>query len=464
MRFYRLPVLLLAAAWLSGCAAGEPPAPPLPCLDCNVLLISIDTLRADHLSLYGYERPTSPNLEALAAEAVVFEEMVNNGGGTLPVHMSMLTSLPPRVHNVLPNSDRMLEPERVTLAEQLQAAGLVTAAFTDAGWMRGKFGFSQGFDLYDDEGGRLARILPKALDWLEESKDSRFFLFLHTYDVHSEWKDHPYSCPGEYPERYWPDYDGGFTGCLEGKCASQLFLWFNQQIKSDPEFDLGRHLTAEDLAYEMARYDGCINYVDDKLKILFDRLRELGLWDKTLVAITSDHGEEFLEHGRLLHQNAPFEVMIHVPLVIKFPGGLFGGRRVGHLATTIDLMPTILEVLGIGPNPQILGTSLLPTLTDGRPVRRAAHVYRSIRTPRWKLIEHNDGRWLFDLDADPGETVDVADREPELVARMLAESDREAREDRRLFRQFKEDKPATDEKVELTPEEIDNLRALGYIK
>lgn len=456
-------VLAVAVSLTLACAPPRPEGDGFGCDDCNIVHISVDTLRADHLSLYGYDRPTSPYLETLAADGVVFDQHVNTGGGTLPVHMSMMTSLPPAVHNVLPKNERVLEEERVTLAETLAENGFVTGGFTDGGWMRGKFGFSQGFDSFYDKGGRLEKILPKALEWVETERDQRFYLFLHTYDVHSEWKSHPYSCPEGYSLRYDPDYTGEFDGCIGERCASRLFLWLNEQIIADPEFDVGEYLTEEDLRHQVARYDGCINYVDDKLEVLVRRLRELGLYDRTMIIVTSDHGEEFLDHGRLLHQNRPFEEMIRVPLIIKFPYSRFAGTRVEHLASTIDLMPTVLDVMGIPVPSQAMGESLLPTLTEDRPVRRAVHVNRTIRTQRWKLLASREGGDLFDLPNDPSESQNLSESEAELAARMGAESERVMGEYKRLFEDFQEGVISGETKVELTPEEIENLRALGYL-
>ena len=156
------------------------------CRDCNVILISIDTLRADHLGAYGYGRDTSPHLDAFARESVLFEDFVHSGGGTVASHLTMLTSLYPANHGIRGlGDDRVLDPDRVTLAEQLRAANFETAGFTDAGWMKGRFGFAQGFERFDDEGGHLPTILPKVRRWLDENANRRFFLFLHTYDVHS---------------------------------------------------------------------------------------------------------------------------------------------------------------------------------------------------------------------------------------------------------------------------------------
>ncbi|MGH7899755.1 MAG: sulfatase, partial [Candidatus Binatia bacterium] len=270
------------------------------CLDCNVILISIDTLRADHLSCYGYPRRTSPEIDRFAKESSVFSQVVSTGGGTLPVHLSMMTSLPPTVHDVWPRHPTRLAEARVTLAEELRSRGYATAGFVDSGWMLAKFGFDQGFDVYDDAGGHFKKILPKAVDWLEEHRRSKFFLFLHTYDVHSAFKRLPYDSPDPYNDLYTAGYLGPFWGCRQGICASRLLARMNAEMTVGavkPHEVLGDR----ELAYIVALYDGGINHVDDQIGKILRKIRNLGLERNTIVALTSDHGEEFLEHGRLLH-------------------------------------------------------------------------------------------------------------------------------------------------------------------
>jgi arylsulfatase A-like enzyme len=212
---------LLAAAGLSACHARE--AAP-NCRDCNVILISIDTLRANHLHAYGYARETSPFIDRLAGESMLFEQVVDTGGGTLPVHASMFSSLPPTEHGVWAESGRSLDADRVTLAELLQAAGYETRAYTGGGFVRAVFGLAQGFSTFDDAGGNFAVELPKLDHWLrvERSKDKKFFLFLHTYDVHSAEKGLPYDPPAAFRDAFTGDRRGAFDGCRWQLCASEM--------------------------------------------------------------------------------------------------------------------------------------------------------------------------------------------------------------------------------------------------
>ncbi len=464
--------------------------------DCNVVLISIDTLRRDHLDLYGYDRPTSPHLDELAKEAVVFDEAVNVGGATLPIHMSMLTSLHPLVHRVTPYTGQSLAEERVTLAESLKAQGYDTAAFTDGGWVRAKYGFDQGFDLYDDKGWHFVETLPKARRWLGAHGTHRFFLFLHTYDVHSGKKKLPYDSPEErYNLRYTRDGYGGFDGCIEDLCASRLLVSLNTRILQNG-LDPHTVFSQDELQHMIDLYDGSINYVDDELSGFFQFLRESGIYDNTLVIVTADHGEEFLDHGLFLHHEGVYGEIARVPLIIKFPGAAFGGVRFSGLVSSVDLMPTVLDVLGLQPPPASDGLSVVPQLRAGAHARKyevIASALRSkaqppppasdghdvlpcppsgaraaeyelmasaIRTEDWKLVVSK--RELFDLRADPRERDNVIADHPEVAKRLqeiwehrvnelMAEGDALDVHDQRA------------DVATLSPAERETLRSLGYL-
>ena len=455
----RLALYLSSAVLLSATGCGPSYKSP----GANVILISIDTLRADHLSLYGYARETSPHLGAFARDAVVFDSFTYNGGGTLPSHLAMMTSLRPSTHGIHPGNPRALGDERTTLAEVLAPAGYRTTAFVDGGWLRGKFGFRQGFDHYDDLGGdpvtgRFKNILPKTYAWLDDHYLERFFLFIHTYDVHSQGAQRPYDCPGDYAERYVAGHDVTFDGCREGRCASTLLGWLNAQHRKG-DFDSADFFTPAELDYIVGLYDGCINYVDDQLQVLFDRLRELDVYDESLIVVTSDHGEEFLEHGMFIHDSGTFEELAHLPLIVKLPNSRFGGRRVPHLAAMIDVMPTLLDVLDLVVPDEAQGQSLMPTVVDDVPVRDEVLMYDTLKTRRWKYFLHQ--RLLFDLEQDLGEQVNLHSAKADVVDRL------EKKTRRLLFRdsQLKEQLSlaSSQEDVELTAEEVRTLKALGYL-
>ena len=454
----------LAVLVLSGCDARD-------CLEIrdsgkkwvNVILISIDTLRADRLGCYGYERPTSPHLDRFARrEAVLFEQAINTGGGTLPVHMSMLTSLPPTVHDVLPDNGNTLAPERITLAEQLREVGYTTLAFTGAGFTVAKFGFDQGFDLYDDAGGDFLKILPKTYAWLEQNRSEPFFLFLHTYDVHSDWKELPYDAPGGFNGLFTQDYSGDFDGCLFGECASELLALLNRKFQQR-ELTSEKLFTAEDLEFIQGLYDGGIAYVDQELGQLFRKLRGLGLYDESLIIVTSDHGEEFLEHGLFLHHQN-YEEVARVPFLMKLPKSDNGGTRVPGLVSTLEVMPTVLDVVGVAPNPEVQGRSVLRLLEGGRAGRRWVYMaggLEKLRTSRWSVLFDSSQTpvQLFDLEQDPGENQNLLGQYPD-TATDLSLRYREVRRAQLAFRQTLE---GTKGKAELSAEEIEDLRSLGYL-
>lgn len=436
--------------------------------DAPVILISLDTVRADHLSVYGYDRPTTPGLESFAEEAVVFERFYHSGGGTLPSHTSMLTGLTPVAHAVRPSHEagNVLHSAWDTLAEQLRDAGYWTAAFTDRGWLRSKFGIDQGFQVFDDEGGRLVKILPKVERWLHQYHGEPFFLFLHTYDAHSQGKRLPYDCPAPWPETFTGGMSVDFDGCRGDLCASRYLLDLDRRL-ADGSLAPEDAFTPEELAYVVALYDGCIRYLDHQMTEFFAHLEELGVYDDSLIVVTSDHGEEFLDHGRLVHQQGGYDELTRIPLLIKFPGGRFGGRRVTQLAAMVDVMPTILDAVARETPRTVQGKSLMqilkPLQGDEEPVavRDAVHIYNVIRTDRWKLF--NRTQELYDLEADPEETVNLWDDHPDVVAELAARLDERLRRDRKVRDDFTRAVKALEGDVELTSEEIEELRALGYL-
>jgi len=427
----------------------------------NVILISIDTLRADHMSLYGYDRDTTPHLEDFAREAVVFDSFVNNGGGTLPSHMSMMTSLHPQTHFILPETGNTLQPERVTLAEALKAKGLATAGFVDGGWLRGKFGFDQGFDRYDDYGGHLVKILPKANWWIDHNKEHPFFLFLHTYDVHSGQGRLPYECPEPDMHRYTAGFkDVEFNGCKNDLCATELLKWVNQGVQAQ-RFKGSSVFSKREIAYITALYDGGIHYVDGQLSEFFERLKQLHLFDTSLIVITADHGEEFLEHGYLIHDQDGYEELAHIPLIIRFPGGAHGGKRVKHLAAMVDIMPTILKLVGGEIPKEAQGYDLMPAILNDAPVRRDAHQFMSLRTERFKYFI--SPTQLYDLPVDPGEQNSIHQDEPGLAhvlkKRLQDLLGKDDLEHRAFIKKYGEGA-----KFQLAPSEAEQLKALGYLQ
>jgi arylsulfatase A-like enzyme len=405
--------LLAALAWGCGAAPAGPGAPVR-----NVVLVSLDTLRADHLGLYGHARDTSPELDAFAREAYVFERALAPAPNTPPSQMSMMTSLYPGRHGFTGKETALAEGIE-TLAGRLQEAGLRTVGFVDGAYLRGFFGFDRGFDRYDDEGGGFAAILPKAERWLEAHDDEPFFLFLHTYDVHA-----PYVSPPPYAGMF---HERPYTGDLVPTSEAIDRIW-REKIA----------LPAEDMQHLVDSYDEGIRYTDAMLGGFLRRLAERGRLDDTLVIVTSDHGEEFGEHGSVNHWQLYYQPNLRVPLVVRPPGGVDGPLRASAQAELIDLLPTVLELVGAEPLAAAQGRSLVPemaALREGAPALRDAPDRAALawwpdpdQLPLRSLVQ--DGHQLlfnhevagfdqlYDLAADPMALRDVAAEQPERAARL----------------------------------------------
>jgi arylsulfatase A-like enzyme len=306
----------------------------------GIILISLDTLRADHLGIYGYHRNTSPYIDAFAKESIVFENALVQSPWTLPSHMSIMTSLYPSSHGVVVRNNRLAD-EHVTLAELLGEKGYKTAAFADGAFMKGDYGFKQGFDMYDgDNWIGIARILPKAEKWLEENKANPFFLFIHCYDIHD-----PYAPPPPYDTIF---HDFNYTGnFIPSTRNMQAAAWKGKEVNDD------------DLRHIKALYDGGIGYTDAKIGEFLSYLQEAGLKENTLIIITSDHGEEFREHGSFLHWKLYFRPNLHVPLMMHIPNYPKKEIRIKELVQSIDILPTILDIAQLPPHPEAQGRSLL---------------------------------------------------------------------------------------------------------
>jgi arylsulfatase A-like enzyme len=428
----------------------------------NLLLISIDTLRADRLGAYGYPLPTSPTLDRrLAGEGVTFLDVYSQSPKTTPSHMTMLTSLYPCVHGIaLWWGDRpayVLNPAVHTLAEVLRNAGFTTAAFTGGAHMDHSRGFDHGFQVYEDLGAGAE--LGRGLRWLKHNRRWRFFLFYHTYQVHD-----PYLPPPHLVEAFAPDYTGPILDTVKelrrgGARYVELSRRFWASVdRSDPRaVDFVERLYAA----------GIRNMDDNTLTRLLDALVQWGVERDTLVVFTSDHGEAFNEHGVFLHDDL-YAGTLRVPLVLRFPGRLPAGRTVAARARIIDVMPTILDLLGVPPPPGIQGRSLLPYVRDDAGGRDAPSehdpaegvVYESLRSGSLSYIAGPPGEFLFDLTVDPEETGNLAPERPDTLAALRAARDARRTECGRLAKLYG---PTT---VAVTPDEaqLRRLRALGYLQ
>jgi len=296
----------------------------------NVILISIDTLRPDHLSAYAYKRATSPNIDGLAKDGALFKNTIAQANWTIPSHMSILTSLNPSVHKV--NGRNKLDSSRITmLTEILRNNGYYTVGFVDTTpyFNRDRFGFETGFDLYDDRnrqntgGGGISKINGKVFEFLDNKYNEKFFLFLHIFDVHG-----PYEPPSPYDKMF---YSGDENDPDNHSLDFVKKLGCHDYLKLDG---------ITDLEYVISSYDGGIAHVDSELGKLFDRLRELGIYDNTLIVVTSDHGESLLDrqfwvgHGMFLYDDE-----VKIPLEhLRFTGILFPSKE-----TIFSLFPDLVR-------------------------------------------------------------------------------------------------------------------------
>lgn len=397
----------------------------------NVLIVSLDDLRADRVGAYGYTRDTTPQLDAFAREGVVFRDAITQFTSTWHSHRSLFSGRYP-----------FWSGPRVFLAERLRERGYRTAAFTAGGYMNRKYGLGRGFDVYVDEHeyGGLDDVLGPALEWLAAHRDEPFFLFLHTYDVHCPWAP-----PEPYRSLYVGDRVRRFE--IEGKCDNNYF--------SEIE------MTPEDHAVLSAIYDGNLKWADSKLAPLFSHLEAWGLYDTTLVVLLSDHGEGLGEHGGYIGHGALHEEEIRVPLILRMPG--VAPQVLDEPVQLVDVAATALAAAGLELPSELDGVDLAPYLRGRRSfqgvrprVTMSVHDQLAFRVDaRWKLVVGRQGRLeaLFDLESAPSEN--VLESHPK-VAMLL----------RRQLLQLSGAGPIRAESppdaAALDPALAEQLRALGY--
>jgi arylsulfatase A-like enzyme len=402
---------LLAALGLLGCRGDEARA-PLGFEGAPVLLVTIDTVRADHLSLYDYERPTSPYLVDLARRSVVFDHALAQSPWTLPSMLSLFSSLEPPAlgirDGVRPATRRGDEPrgageheieyfadEHRMLPEVLREAGYATDGVSTNGHLIRRQGFAQGFAEFDETAcmwGDARCALDRAFAILERAPRRRHFLWVHLFDPHFDRA----GAPPEYDPP--PAVEGLFTG------------------------DGGTETVRD--------YDRKLRWVDDSLRAFFSELATVRDVDELLVVIAADHGEEFFEKGRWGHSKAVTNSLVHVPLLFRLPGGVEGGRRVGSPVRLLDVAPTIVELLELAPVPSFHGTSLVPALRGSAPRVAAAygetrrsgrsiHYWVDVERDRKLVLDRTRGRRdLYHFSGDPAEERDLSAAEPELVGEL----------------------------------------------
>ncbi len=398
-----LTALIGAAVCLATGACSKRERLPAACSDCNVVLISMDTVRADHLGVYGHTRATSPNVDRFAEHAAVFENAISQSAWTLPAHASMMTGLYPGRLGVSHYPAKRSIPKVPMLAEQFRSAGYATGAFTGGGFVAAHFGFSRGFDVYSSDGRRFEHNMEAALAWLKQNRERRFFLFLHGYDAHRPYFSRP---------------DDKASIGLTGKRNAERRGFCVKANRSRPP----------DLDVVLQYYDASIRHGDLEVGRFLNALEALELSGRTVVLITSDHGEEFFEHGNCDHVRFLYLEVVNVPFLLRVPGHPSGGKRVAEIVpASISVGRTLLELVGIDAS-DFPGPSLMPLLrgevspfesvyseTDSIPGvlgSRGATIART--TSRHKLIAYLDEKKEegYDVVTDVAEQHALPDADP----------------------------------------------------
>jgi len=401
----------------------------------SIILIVVDTLRADYLGCYGFDGDVSPAIDELAAESVLFENCSSQAPWATPSLASMMTSLLPQAHGVglsaeAPREYRKWLRQRtpavpdsaVTLAEVLRERGYRTGAFVANPLLSNDFGFSQGFEVYDDSAAKEGRreapaVLEPAGRWLDSALDSRhpFFLYIHLMDVHG---------PYDSPEGHFFAVSGSPSLGEDRQLSIREFDRIQPYLRR-PQWTRMRH--GKMLRTWRGRYAAGVRAADVHLGHLLRRLRSEERWPNTVVVLTADHGEELFDHGGWDHGLSLYQHQLHVPLLIRFPGGERGGRRVGDVVRLVDLMPTVIEIAGAEVPPHVAGADLAPLVRLTTRVEPPRTVFASsiknrpgrssVTAGRYKLIANADGRdtRLFDLHSDPAELLDIAPVRPDVV-------------------------------------------------
>ncbi len=415
----------------------------------GIVLVILDTVRADHVGCYGYSRPTTPNLDALATEGERYEEAYAQAPWTLPAVATILTGQPPHVHGA-GRGERGLHPVRaevVTLAERLQRAGFRTAAVVNVVFCSAESGLARGFDRFDyhasdasNVGGRDARATTDAaLDWLRGAKDGRFFLVVHYFDPHLT-----YDPPPPFDTLFEPAAPGGVgPGFGSARQVHQIA-------------DGTLRLSERQKQSLVARYDGEVRYVDEQIGRLRHGLEEMGAWDRSLVVVVADHGEEFWDHGGFEHGHTHYRELLHVPLIVKRPGGARGAVRTQRVRQ-VDIAPTLVEFAGATIPPELPGQPLGSgsarfSIAEGS---LWGGDLASVRSDRGTLIVNRTTGacelYVPDDRAEKRESWSGAPPVEKAGLRALIDA----------LPRSRTDEPGT---WEPTPEQLERLRSLGYVR
>jgi len=424
----------------------------------DVIVVLIDALRADHVGAYGYHRSTTPALDDLCRDAIVFRQAISQSTYTKTSIASLFTGRNPYRHGVYRGGREragaivsdVLRDDETTLAEALADAGYLTSAWVHNSTLQSYFGFDQGFVDYRDQQGHAPRITARLRRWLRgPARRYNYFAYVHFIDLHG-------------PYRPRPPYDSLF-GDAGGVYDEVNLRQWGAYLRSVRDGEV--ELSTESVAKMEMLYDGLLRDVDDHVALIFDELRRADLYDDTLIIVTSDHGDAFLEHGVISHSSTPYDELIRVPLIVKLPRSELAGRVVTEQVRLVDVMPFVLDELGVDTvDLDFDGCPLGPVIAgEARPARceeavsevaaNRSYPILTLRTTEWKYIHFGDAPdEVYDLVADPRETVNLASGLPKKT-----QSFRERALALVALR------PRHRRAVEVDAETARALRALGYL-
>lgn len=486
MGLRRFLLVLTATALLAACRAPRRVEPPTP---SPVVLISLDTLRADRLNGYGYTaRKVSPNIDALAADGILFENHISAAPWTVPSHISLLTSLWPSSHGVTGSLRELQDAEytyqalseaRTTLAELLATHGYTTGAFTAGDTLAPHFGYAQGFTLYRTNMLKLhSGNVGEMTRWVDANRSRPFFLFWHTFEPHA-----PY-IGTQFLAEVLPPAQAELVREAVERYGDRLRKGVVHAARFEP---LLAKRNAFNRDVSEALYMGAVRESDRWVGTILDELRRRDLYDRTLIILTSDHGEEFGERSPKSFYNAHghtlWRELVRVPLIVKLPGKAAAGTRVSALSRSVDVMPTVLDVLHVPGGSEMQGESLRPLWEKPGSSERVAFLEsleepyeeKGVQNDRYKYLvrigaasvaNHGRGhlppnpewRGLYDLQQDPQERVNLLQGTVHLEHERLAEG-MDALLRKHVSAQRADTRPAR-----FSPEAIERLRALGYVE
>lgn len=405
----------------------------------DIIIISANLLRSDHMPCYGYHRNTTPNICQVAEEGVLFEQAVSTTTWSLPAYGSLFTSQYPGAHGLRNNEDKLSE-ETIFLPENMKESGYKTAAFVGSirgisGQLMPKYGFDRGFDTYHAKGHLFKDTIPGAKRWLLRNDEERKFLFLHGQDLHYPWN---------YPARYEKMYDEGYNGVfnqtrfsmhLEGNNDSRVLDNIRRVNGSDYIFYKSERipLNDTDLSHINARYDAGARYTDYLVGDFLKWLKKNDMYENSTIVITSDHGTNLGDRSttgkRVIgHGKRPYEEQIRIPVIIK-PSSSFEepeNKRFSSQIGLIDIMPTVLDISGIEIPEEAQGISLKSLIWEGEDSTDRSYLFAqtpsepeaTVRTNNWKLIDTDENYMLYNLESDPEENKNLYGQRPEVTTRL----------------------------------------------